>query len=89
MEQPLHKQAAGPFMVGVESLVESREPNRSVLLRPYGALFALHENDKQIFTCSASGSRIYEVGALDILMDINFKILQSKYFNGSWYFDGY
>ncbi|XP_018018798.1 WD repeat-containing protein 91 [Hyalella azteca] len=52
-ERALHKQAAGPFMVGGSS--------RPVLLRPYGALFALTNNDEFILTCSASGTTVYEV----------------------------
>lgn len=47
----LHRQAAGPFMLG----------GSAALLRPYGSLFALTRNDEHIFSCAPTGALIYEV----------------------------
>ena len=53
-EHELHRQAAGPFIV-------ARAGDKAMLQRPYGALFALHHNDKYVFTCSSTGCKVYEM----------------------------
>ena len=54
LDYPLHRQAAGPFMM--EAPHASAKP---MLVRPYGALFALHDSDQYVFTCSRAGSTVY------------------------------
>ncbi|KAK7066682.1 WD repeat-containing protein 91 [Halocaridina rubra] len=58
MEHVLHERAAGPFLVGVGGGGSS---GRSVLLRPYGPLFVLHQDGEHVLTCSPSGPIIYKV----------------------------
>lgn len=57
MDHVLHDRAAGPFLVGVGS----GGTGRSVLLRPYGPLFALHQDGEHVLTCSPSGPIVYKV----------------------------
>ncbi|XP_063586753.1 WD repeat-containing protein 91-like isoform X2 [Penaeus indicus] len=58
MDHVLHDRAAGPFLVGVGS----GGTGRSVLLRPYGPLFALHQDGEHVLTCSPTGPIVYKVG---------------------------
>ncbi|XP_066977723.1 WD repeat-containing protein 91 isoform X1 [Macrobrachium rosenbergii] len=59
MDHVLHERAAGPFLVGVGGGGTS---GRSVLLRPYGPLFALHQEGDHVLTCSPSGPIFYRIG---------------------------
>ncbi|XP_071546670.1 WD repeat-containing protein 91 isoform X2 [Panulirus ornatus] len=59
MDHVLHERAAGPFLVGVGGGAGS---GRSVLLRPYGPLFALHQDGEHVLTCSPCGPIVYKVG---------------------------
>ncbi|KAG7176280.1 WD repeat-containing protein 91-like isoform X1 [Homarus americanus] len=59
MDHVLHERAAGPFLVGVGGVAGS---GRSVLLRPYGPLFALHQDGEHVLTCSSTGPIVYKVG---------------------------
>lgn len=61
MDQVLHERAAGPFLVGVGG-ASGGSGGRSVLLRPYGPLFALHQDGEHLLTCSPTGPIIYKVG---------------------------
>ena len=61
MDHVLHERAAGPFLVGVGGGGAS---GRSVLLRPYGTLFALHQEGDNVLTCSPSGPVIYKVSGI-------------------------
>ncbi|RXG71127.1 WD repeat-containing protein 91 [Armadillidium vulgare] len=65
----LHDKAAGPFIfglgpVGVDSSSHGYGAGsgggRSVLLRPYGSLFAFHQ-ENNLFTCSPNGPIVYKI----------------------------
>ncbi|KAK4288121.1 hypothetical protein Pmani_038837 [Petrolisthes manimaculis] len=58
LQHTLHERAAGPFLVGGGGA----GGGRGVLLRPYGPLFALHQDGEHLLTCSPSGPIVYKVG---------------------------
>lgn len=69
MDQVLHERAAGPFLMGVGG-TSGGSGGRSVLLRPYGPLFALHQDGEHLLTCSPTGPIIYKVCCQDISVEV-------------------
>ena len=71
LDYGLHDRAAGPFLVAASSGSTSSTggsaggaSGRSILLRPYGPLFALHQDGEHLFTCSSNGSIVYKVSVI-------------------------
>ena len=77
LDHSLHDRAAGPFLVSVGGSTSSAggsasSGGRSVLLRPYGPLFSLHQDGQHLFTCAATGPVIYKVKKTAIFLYIYF-----------------